>query len=66
MGLDALPKLSTFPEPDVEALLKLNPDLVIDDFALDEKGAEKLSRVVPVFAFDSEPEAVDWREPASY
>lgn len=62
IGLDKLPKFSAYPEVEIETLLGFQPDLVLDDFALDEKQATKIAAAVPVFAFDEEPGAtVDWR-----
>lgn len=62
IGLDELPKFSAYPEVEIETLLGFQPDLVLDDFALDQEQATKVSAAVPVFAFEEEPgTTVDWR-----
>lgn len=62
IGLERLPKFSAYPEVEVETLLGFQPDLVLDDFALDSKQAATVSAAVPVFTFKQEPgETVDWR-----
>lgn len=62
IGLAELPKFSAYPEVEIETLLGFQPDLVLDDFALDEPQATKIAAAVPVFAFREEPGAtVDWR-----
>lgn len=62
-GLDNLPKFSAYPEVEIETLLTFDPDLVLDDFALDDQQAKKVAAAVPVFAFKEQPGAtVDWRD----
>jgi iron complex transport system substrate-binding protein len=62
LGLDDLPKFSAYPEVEIETLLTFDPDLVLDDFALDDEQAKKVAAAVPVFAFKEQPgSTVDWR-----
>lgn len=45
-----------------EARQGFDPDLVLDDFALDQEQATKVAAAVPVFTFREEPgTTVDWR-----
>ncbi|MGW3071954.1 MULTISPECIES: ABC transporter substrate-binding protein [unclassified Kitasatospora] len=54
---DAIPLVATVKEPNIEAILKASPDLILASSGIEKSQYEKLSAVAPTIV----PKAGDWR-----